>query len=113
MPFDADTFARALLAEALFYDAEFGASGSVSLIDPETGRERYIAGYDAGEAAYLIEEAVSWDDEDAEDIGYLLADDTRDQGRFDTNTEAADALFDLARRHALLPSFLPEFEDAP
>ena len=111
MAFDLDTFTRSLLAEALFYDAEFGASGSVSLIDPESGRERFIAGYDASEEAYLIEEATAWDDEDAEEIGYRLAEDTRDHARFDTNTEAADALLGLARQHDLLPSFLPEFED--
>ena len=49
-PFSIDQFARQLLIEALFYDAEYGALGNVSLIDQEAVRERFLACDPAGYA---------------------------------------------------------------
>src|SRR5690606_41924794 len=109
MPFNSDQFARRLLIEALFYDAEYGALGNVSLIDQESGRERYLASYDPERDTSLIEEAVEWEDLDADEDGeieYALAVDGKWFGCFDTPEDADDALLNLAREPAIAPSFI-------
>lgn len=114
MPFNSDQFARQLLIEALFYDAEYGALGNVSLIDKESVRERYLASYDPERDVFLIEEAIEWEDLDADEDGeidYALAVDGQEFGTFETPEEAADALLNLAREHDLAPSFMILFED--
>ncbi len=114
MPFNSDQFARRLLIEALFYDAEYGALGNVSLIDQESVRERYLASYDPERDTFLIEEAVEWEDLDADEDGeidYALAVDGKEFGCFDTPEDAADALLNLAREHDLAPSFMILFEE--
>lgn len=114
MPFNSDQFARQLLIEALFYDAEYGALGNVSLIDKESVRERYLASYDPERDTYLIEEAVEWEDLDADEDGeidYALAVDGKEYKTFDTPEETAEMLLDLAREHGLAPSFMILFED--
>jgi hypothetical protein len=114
MPFNSDQFARQLLIEALFYDAEYGALGNVSLIDQKSVRERYLASYDPERDTYLIEEAVEWEDLDADEDGeidYALAVDGKEYGCFDTPDDAADALLGLAREHDLAPSFMILFEE--
>ncbi|NNE35490.1 MAG: hypothetical protein HKN13_09645, partial [Rhodothermales bacterium] len=71
-----DLFAKRLLAEALFYDQEFGAVGTISLIDSRTAREMYVAGYIPEEQAFVIEAASDWEDldeEEVKEIGYSLA----------------------------------------
>ena len=114
MPFSPDQFARQLLSESLFYDAEYGALGNVSLIDGDQQRERYLASFDPERNTFLIEEAVEWEDIDADEDGevdYALAVDGKEHGCFDTPEAAADALVNLAREHDLAPSFMILFED--
>ena len=113
-PFNADTFARQLLAEALFYDEEYGALGNVSLIDQDSVRERFLASYDPERDTFLIEEAVEWEDLDADEDGevdYALAVDGKEFGTYDTPEAAAEKLHELAREHSLAPSFMILFED--
>ncbi|NNF59323.1 MAG: hypothetical protein HKN04_13895 [Rhodothermaceae bacterium] len=114
MPFNSDQFARHLLIETLFYDAEYGALGNVSLIDKESVRERYLASYDPERDTFLIEEAIEWEDLDADEDGeidYALAVDGQEYGTFETPDTAADALLGLAREHDLAPSFMILFEE--
>lgn len=114
MPFNSDQFARQLLIEALFYDNEYGALGNVSLVDKESVRERYLASYDPERDTYLIEEAVEWEDIDADvdgEVDYALAVDGKEYGTFETPDDAADALLGLAREHDLAPSFMILFEE--
>lgn len=113
-PFNADTFAQQLLAEALFYDEEYGALGNVSLIDQDSVRERFLASYDPERDTFLIEEAVEWEDLDADEDGevdYALAVDGKEYGTYDTPEAAAEKLHALAREHSLAPSFMILFED--
>jgi hypothetical protein len=114
MPFSIDQFARQLLIEALLYDPEYGAIGNVSLVDKESVRERYLASYDPERDAYLIEEAVEWEDLDADEDGeidYALAVDGKEYGSFETPDDTADALLGLARDQDLAPSFMILFEE--
>jgi hypothetical protein len=114
MPFNSDQFARQLLIEALFYDAEYGALGNVSLIDKESVRERYLASYDPERDTYLVEEAVEWEDLDADEDGevdYALAVDGKEYATYETPDAAADALLSLAREQDLAPSFMILFEE--
>ena len=113
-PFNPDQFARQLLIEALFYDDEYGALGNVSLIDQEAVRERFLASYDPENDRFLIEEAVEWEDLDADEDGeidYALAVDGREHGTYETPEEAADVLLALAREHNLAPSFMILFDE--
>ena len=57
-PFSLDHFTRRLIAEALFYDEEYGALGSLSLVDAEAGKERYIASYMPDDGTFVIEEGL-------------------------------------------------------
>ncbi|MDX1530848.1 MAG: hypothetical protein R3362_04915 [Rhodothermales bacterium] len=112
--FSIEQFARQLLVEALFYDEEYVALGNVSLIDAETQRERYLASFDPERDAYVIEEAVEWEDIDADEDGeidYALAVDGTEYGNYETPEDAADQLLSLAREHNLSPSFMLLFEE--
>jgi hypothetical protein len=117
MPFQLDTFVRNLIVETLFYDEEYQAIGTISLVeggqDDTDGRERYVAAYVPEEGAFVIEEATEWeDDEDGDDdIGYALATDTDEYGSYDTPEEAATELLKLAKQHDLSPSVTLLFED--
>lgn len=114
MPFSAEQFARQLLIEALFYDEEYGALGNVSLIDPASVREKYLASYDPERDTFLIEEAVEWEDLDADEDGevdYALAVDGKELGTFETPEDTADKLLELAREHELMPSFMILFDE--
>lgn len=112
-PFNIEHFTRTLLAETLFYDEEYGAIGSVSLIDTNTEKERFIASFMPEEASFIIEEATEWEDEATEEdeIGYSLAVDSTEHAAFDTPEEAADALLGLAMQHSLMPSITLLFEE--
>ena len=107
--FDSLAFARTLLAEALYFDDEHGSIGSVSLVDPESGKELYMASFDPESESWLLEEAVEWDDEPVE--GLLLATDGGSLGEFDDPFEIAEAVLDLASQEGLTPVFLPLFEE--
>lgn len=112
---DPDNFTTRLLAESLFYDLEYGLVGSVSLIDPETERELYLASFMPDDGTYLVEEATAWEDvperEDEEDVAYALAVDSVEHGTYEVPEVAAESLLDLARTHDLLPSVTVLFED--
>lgn len=112
--FDLSTFTHLLLSELLFYDEEYGAIGSLSLVDPDAAQERYIASFMPDNGTLLIEEATAWEtdyptDED-EEVAYALAIDSTEHGRFDNPDAAAVELLDLAATHDLLPSFMLLFE---
>ncbi len=112
--FNLDHFARHLVAEALFYDEEYGAVGSLSLVDPELGKEHYIASFLPDDGTFVIEEATAWEDyapgkDDA--VGYALAVDSDEYASYELPEEAAEALLQLAREHDLLPSITLLFED--
>lgn len=114
MAFRIEHFARDLLAEALFYDMEYGAIGNVSLIDEAGQRERYLAAFDPDRDLFVIEEATEWEDIDADEDGeidYALAVDGRPSGEYESPEEIAEALLDLAREHDLSPSFMLIFEE--
>lgn len=114
MAFSIEQFARKLLIEALFYDEEYVALGNVSLIDEASQRERYLAAFDPERDIYVIEEAVEWEDIDADEDGeidYALAVDGSEYGSYETPEDAADALLALAREHDLSPSFMLIFEE--
>lgn len=113
-PFDLEQFTRQLIAETLFYDEEYGALGSLSLIDGSSGKERYIASFMPEDGSFVIEEATEWEEyepDEGDEIGYTLAVDSKEYGNFDTPEEAADALLKLAREHGLLPSVTLLFEE--
>lgn len=111
--FDPDDFTRRLIAEALFYDEEYGAVGSLGLVDEADGRERYIASFMPEDGDFIIEEATEWEEAVPEDdeIGYALAIDSTEHARYERPDEAAAALLSLAREHALQPSLTLLFED--
>lgn len=112
--FSLDDFARRLVAETLFYDEEYGALGNLSLIDAEGGRERFIASYIPDDGNFIVEEATEWEDYDpseSDEIGYVLAVDSKEHGCFDTADEAADAMLKLASEHNLMPSITLLFEE--
>lgn len=110
-PFNIEHFARRLIGETLFYDEEYGAIGNLSLVDVETGRERYIASYLPDEGLFIIEEALEWEDEQNEvEIGYALAIETDEYATFETPEETSQVLLQLARDGSLLPSITLLFE---
>jgi hypothetical protein len=113
--FDLDNFTPRLRAESLFYDLEYGLVGSVSLIDPETEREMYIASFMPDDGSFMIEEATAWEDppelEDEEDVAYALATESTVHGTYEIPEVAANTVLTLAREHDLLPSVTVLFED--
>ena len=112
-PFNLEHFARRLLAETLFYDEEYGAIGSLSLVDTNAEREGYIASFMPEDGAFVVEEAIEWEDgiDEEDDIGYALAVDSKEHAVFDTPEEAADALLGLATQYNLVPSITLLFEE--
>lgn len=111
--FNLEHFTRRLLAETLFYDEEFGAIGSLSLVDVNAGKERFIASFMPEDGSFVIEEATEWENgsDEVEDIGYALAVDSKEYGSFESPEEAADALLRLANQHSLMPSITLLFEE--
>jgi hypothetical protein len=111
--FNLEHFTRRLLAETLFYDEEFGAIGSLSLVDVSAEKERYIASFMPDDGSFIIEEAIEWENEaaDADEIGYILAVDSKEFASYETPEEAADALLRLANQHSLMPSITLLFEE--
>lgn len=111
--FNLEHFTRRLLAETLFYDEEFGAIGSLSLVDVNAAKERYIASFMPDDASFIIEEATEWENEGGEDddIGYVLAVDSKEYASYLTPEETADALLRLANQHSLMPSITLLFEE--
>ena len=113
-PFDLEHFARQLIAETLFYDEEFGALGNLSLVDPNTRRERLIASYMPEDGVFVVEDAVVGEDpalDEEDEIGYSLAVDSSEHGTYETPEEAAEAVLQLARAHGLFPSVTLLFEE--
>jgi hypothetical protein len=112
--FNLEHFTRRLITETLFYDEEYGALGNLSLIDVETGKERYIASYSPADGIFLLEEATEWEDynpSEDDEIGYALAVDSKLFGEYESPDEAAEVLLGLAREHGLLPSITLLFEE--
>ncbi len=111
--FNLEHFTRRLLAETLFYDEEFGAIGSLSLVDVNAGKERFIASFMPEDGSFVIEEAIEWESgtDNGEDIGYVLAVDSKEHGSFETPEEAADTLLRLANQYSLMPSITLLFEE--
>ena len=113
-PFNMETFTRRLVAESLFYDEEYGVLGTLSLVDDNAFQERFVASYLPENDVYLVEEATEWEDYErsaGDEIGYALAVDSNEHGRYNTPEEAADALLLLANEHGLVPSITILFEE--
>ena len=112
---DYRSFARVLLAETLFYDAEYGLYGSISLIDTELEREAYLAAYDSTAEAFQIEKATAWEKTNGgedNDFGYAIAIDGKILAEYKSSVETADALLDLVDQEGnLAPGFVPEVEE--
>lgn len=111
--FDLERFALIALAEALFYDEEYGAIGTVSLIDDLLGREAFIASFSPDDEVFIVEEATEWEaflPNGEDDIGYKLAVDSKPHATCDTPIETAELLLRLAREGNLQPSVSLMFE---
>lgn len=109
-----ELFARHLLAETLFYDEEYGTLGTLSLVDMEAGREQYIASFIPEEGIFLIEEATAWEedyDPNDDELGYAMAVESEEHGRYELPEEAGEVLLMLANQHSLLPSLTLLFEE--
>lgn len=115
MDFDLKNFTHRLIAESLFYDHETGAVGTLSLIDYDAKKERYLVSFMPEDGSYLIEEATEWEDEveldEDSDVAYALAIDSAEYGSYEVPEVAAAALLQLAEEHNLLPSFTLLFEE--
>jgi len=114
MSFNLKQFALRLITESLFYDEEYGALGNLSLIDPATNRESFIASYVPEDGSFAIEEAIKWEDYDPagdDEIGYALAVDSKEFATFDSGDDVAAALLKLAEARGLLPSVTLLFEE--
>ena len=112
--FDMDVFTRRLISETLFYDEEYGALGNLSLIDTNSGQERFIASYLPAEGIFMVEEATEWEDyepDETDEIGYALAVDSKEYGTYENPDDAAEVLMKLARDHGFLPSITLLFEE--
>ena len=108
-----DAFAKSLLTESLFYDEEFGAIGTVSLIDEISSREMFISAYVPDEGAFVIEASSDWesvDEVEIDEIGYALATDSDEHGVYDFPEQAAEELLKLASTYDLHPSLTLIFE---
>ena len=110
--FDLTAFTRTLIVESLFYDEEFGASGNLSLIDTDAGKERFLVFLSPEERQYVIEEATMWDSpEESEGIGYLMATDSVDLAMYPTADAIVDAVLALCEAHNLTPSLTLLFDE--
>jgi hypothetical protein len=113
--FNLEHFARRLIIESLFYDDEYGALANLSLVDLDQRRERFIAYFVPDDGNYMIEEAIEWEDynadEDPDEIGYALAVDSKEHACYDNPEEAAQAVITLASEQNLLPSITLLFEE--
>jgi hypothetical protein len=113
--FDLQLFTKQLITESLFYDEEYGAIGSLSLVDAKARRECFIASYVPDDETVTIEEAIEWEeydpDSDDDDIGYALAVESKEYKTFETQEEAAEALLQIAMERNLLPSVTLLFEE--
>jgi hypothetical protein len=106
-PFSGDKFALRLIAESLFFDAEYDALGTLSLVDPVSAREMVIASFSPEDEMFVVEEATEWEQYEPgqeDDIGYALAVDSRELGSFDSAQESATMILELARKSNLVPS---------
>ena len=105
-------FTLRLLSESLFYDAEYGISGNLSLIDSGTLKELYVGSYVVEEEKFVIEKAVDWETgEPDQEIGYNMGIEFEEFGVFTSPAEAAGALMELATTKALLPSLTVLFDE--
>lgn len=112
--FNLDQFTLRLIEEALFYDEEYGALGNLSLVDPAEEQERYIASFAPEDGSFVIEEATDWEDyepDEADDIGYALAVDSKEHSVHNSPAAAAKVLLQLARKEGLVPSITLLFEE--
>ena len=105
--FTTDKFALRLIAESLFFDAEYDALGTLSLIDLNSARELVIASFSPEDEMFVVEEATEWEQYEPgqeDDIGYALAVDSLEIGSFDTAEEASTLILERARESNLVPS---------
>lgn len=112
--FNLEHFARHLIIESLFYDAEYGAQGNLSLVNHEQQQELFVAAYLPEDGTFTIEKATAWEedyDPEEDEIGYALAVDSTEYGCYDSPEATADVLLLLAREHNLTPSITLLFEE--
>ncbi len=112
--FDLNAFSTRMIAEALFYDEEYGAIGNISLINEVEQKEYFIAYYLPEEEQFVIDKATVWEEYDASEegaIGYALAIDTEDYLASKSQLEIAKEVLKLATTHSLMPSVALFFEE--
>ncbi len=112
--FDLKQFSSRLIAESLFYDAEFGAIGNVSLISEEEKKEMYITYFLTEESKFVIDKVTKWEEveeEELEAIGYALAVDSDEHMASESQDDIAREMMALAEKFNLMPSVSLFFEE--
>ena len=112
--FNLPAFTSRLIAEALFYDEEYGAVGNVSLISEKEKKELYIAYYLPEESHFVIDKVTRWEDYDSKEegaIGYALAIDSDEHMASESQDDIAGEVLSLAEKFNLMPSVSLLFED--
>lgn len=109
--FDIETFSKELLREMLFYEENFGLIGTISLVDTDAGRERYLASFDPDEGAFILEQATEWAPLEDDDMAYELAMEGKVIETFTETTAIVDELFARATRENLRPYLQILYED--
>ena len=104
-------FTLRLLSESLFYDAEYGISGNLSLVSPDALKEMYVGSFVVEEEQFVIEKAIDWEaDALDEEVGYHMGIEFEELGTYAQPTEAARAMLQLAEEEGLLPSLTVIFD---
>lgn len=112
--FDLDAFSIRLLAEAMFYDEEYGAIVNISLISEAEQKEKYIAYYLTEEQHFVIDKVTDWEAYDPEEegaIGYALAIDSDEFMSAPSPLVVAEEVLKLAKAENLIPSVSLFFEE--
>lgn len=112
--FDVQAFAHKLIGESLFYDDEYGAICSLSLISEKEKKEFFIAYFLPEESNFVIDKVTAWEDYDPNEegaIGYALAIDTDEHMASKSQDDIAGEVLALAEKFNLTPSASLFFED--
>ena len=105
-------FTLHLLSESLFYDAEYGISGTLSLVSSDDLKELYVGAFVVEEEQFVIEKAIDWESEEIDnEVGYRMGIEFEEHSVFAKPDEAAHALYQLAEAEGLLPSMTVLFDE--
>jgi hypothetical protein len=108
---DLETFSKELLTEMLFYEENFGLVGTVSLVDMNAGKERYLGSFDPDEGAFILEEATAWAPVEDEAMEYELAMEGEIVETITDPGKMANELFTRAVSEHLTPHLQILYED--